>query len=117
MKLVTQEMVNNIILNSEIVCQTRLGKITVVTVVLPNGFTITETSASASIENYDYQYGIKVCMKKIEEKIWELETYKMMAQEYDRKIDELSQTEAPISSESVPEVVPEIVEEGEILND
>lgn len=113
MKLVTQEMVNNIILNSEIVCQTRLGKITVVTVVLPNGFTITETSASASTENYDYQYGIKVCIKKIEEEIWKLETYKMMAQEHERKINELSQVEEPSS----PELVPEVVEEGEILND
>ncbi len=88
MNLVTKEMVNNIILNSEIVCQTRLGKITVVTLVLPNGFTITESSASVSTENYDYHYGIQVCMKKIEDMIWKLETYKMMAQEHERKIEE-----------------------------
>lgn len=103
MNLVTKEMVNNIILNSEIVCQTRLGKITVVTLVLPNGFTITESSASVSAENYDYQYGIQVCMKKIEDMIWKLEAYRMMAQEYERRMSENVQaaeiTEAPEASE------------------
>lgn len=106
---VTQEMVNNIISNSEIVCQTRLGKITVVTLVLPNGFTITESSASVSTENYDYQYGIKVCMKKIEDEIWKLEAYRLMAQEYERRMNE---TQAPEVAE-VPEVESEVVQEGE----
>lgn len=85
---ISQEVVNNIILGSEIVCQTRLGRITVVTLVLPNGFTITETSASISTENYDYQYGIKVCMKKIEDEIWKLEAYRLMTQEHERRINE-----------------------------
>lgn len=111
MNLVTQEMVNNIILNSEIVCQTRLGRITVVTLVLPNGFTITETSASVSTENYDYQYGIKVCMKKIEDEIWKLEAYRLMAQEHERRMSEVAQ--APEVAVA-PEVVPEVVEEGEV---
>lgn len=103
MNLVTKEMVNEIILNSEIVCQTRLGKITVVTLVLPNGFTITESSASVSTENYDYQYGIQNCIKKIEDKIWQLEAYRLMAQEYERKMQEAT------------EVVP--VVEGDNSND
>ena len=107
---VTQEMVNNIILNSEKVCQTRLGKITVVTLVLPNGFTITESSASVSTENYDYQYGIKVCMKKIEDEIWKLEAYRLMAQEYERKMSEA--TQAPEVAVA-PEVETEVVQEGE----
>lgn len=107
---VTQEMVNNIILNSEIVCQTRLGKITVVTLVLPNGFTITESSASVGTENYDYQYGIKVCMKKIEDEIWKLEAYRLMTQEYERRMNEA--TQAPEATEA-PEVESEVVQEGE----
>lgn len=85
MQTVTKEMVNDIILNSEIVCQTRLGRITVVTLVLPNGFTITESSASVSTENYDYQYGIQMCMKKIENEIWKLEAYRLMSEELQRK--------------------------------
>lgn len=110
MNLVTQEIVNDLILNSEIVCQTRLGKITVVTLVLPNGFTITESSASVSTENYDYQYGIKVCMKKIEDEIWKLEAYRLMAQEYERRMNEA--TQAPEATEA-PEVESEVVQEGE----
>lgn len=106
---VTQEMVNNIILNSEMVCQTRLGKITVVTLVLPNGFTITESSASVSTENYDYQYGIEVCMKKIEDEIWKLEAYKLMAQEYERRMYETQASEVA----EVSEVEAELVQEGE----
>lgn len=106
---VTQEMVNNIILNSEMVCQTRLGKIAVVTLVLPNGFTITESSASVSTENFDYQYGIKVCMKKIEDKIWMLEAYRLMAQEYERR---MNKTQAPEVAEML-EVKAELTQEGE----
>lgn len=110
MNLVTQEIVNDLILNSEIVCQTRLGKITVVTLVLPNGFTITESSASVSTENYDYQYGIKVCMKKIEDEIWKLEAYRLMAQEYERRMNEA--TQAPEVTEA-PEAESEVIQEGE----
>lgn len=110
MNLVTQEIVNDLILNSEIVCQTRLGKITVVTLVLPNGFTITESSASVNRENYDYQYGIKVCMKKIEDEIWKLEAYRLMTQEYERRMNEA--TQAPEVTEA-PEVESEVVQEGE----
>lgn len=110
MNLVTQEIVNDLILNSEIVCQTRLGRITVVTLVMPNGFTITQTSASVSPENYDYHYGIKVCMKKIEDEIWKLEAYRLMTQEHERKINETMQT-------SEPTMVPEVAEEGEVTYD
>ena len=98
MNLVTKDMVKNIILNSEIVCQTRLGRITVVTLVLPNGFTITESSASVSEENYDYNYGIQVCMSRIEDMIWKLETYKMMTQEHERKMQEV--TSIPMEEDS-----------------
>lgn len=99
-------MVNNTILNSEMVCQTRLGRITVVTLVLPNGFTITESSASVSTENYDYEYGIRTCMKKIEDEIWKLEAYRLMAQEHERRMNE---TPAP----EVTEIEAEFVQEGE----
>lgn len=98
MNFVTKEMVNNIILNSEIVCQTRLGKITVVTLVLPNGFTITESSASVSVENYDYQYGIKICMDKIEDLIWKLEAYRLMSQEHERRLQQTIDVESEVEN-------------------
>lgn len=88
MDLVTKEMVNNIIINSEIVCQTQLGRITIVTLVAPSGFTITESSASSTVDNYDYQYGIGVCMKKIEDEIFKLEAYRLLAENYQRKMIE-----------------------------
>lgn len=82
MKNVTEEMVQSILLESEIVCQTRLGKITVVTLIMPNGWTITESSASVSENNYDYSYGITKCLEKIKEKIWMLEAYRLKHEEY-----------------------------------
>ena len=45
-------------------------KITVVTVTLANGFTITETSSCVDPENYDIDLGILSCMERIESKVW-----------------------------------------------
>ena len=45
-------------------------KCTVVRAVLRNGFEIVESSACVSPENYDEELGAKICMKKIEDKVW-----------------------------------------------
>lgn len=42
---------------------------------LPNGFVITESSASVSPDNYSQDIGVEICKRKIKEKIFELEAY------------------------------------------
>lgn len=46
--------------------------VTVTTVTLANGFTITESSTCVDPENYDVEIGIDCCMKRIRTKIWYL---------------------------------------------
>jgi len=72
---VTEEMIEDLLANSEINIETVFDKCTVVYVKLPNGFIITESSACVSPERYSENIGYKICLKKIKDKIWELEGY------------------------------------------
>lgn len=86
MRFVNEKMVKELISNSEITCQTILERITVVTIVLPNGWTITKTSASVSTENYDHDYGVQVCMGQIEDEIWKLEAYRLVCEDLSEQV-------------------------------
>ena len=79
---VTQEVVKAIMANSTFDVETMFHKCTVVACKLPNGFVIVETSACVSPENYDEKIGVEICMKKIENKIWELEGYRLQSEIY-----------------------------------
>lgn len=105
--MVTKEMIRSLILESEVLSQTRLGRITVVTVILPSGFTITETSASVSVENYDYSYGIQNCLSKIENRLWELEAYRLMANAKEAQVSQES-----VQNENVEQMEGEVVYEN-----
>lgn len=72
---VTPEQVNDILENSKILVQTVLEKTTIVVAVLPNGFTIVESSSCVDPANYDEEMGKEICLKRIENKVWELEGY------------------------------------------
>lgn len=76
-KSLTQKDINDIIKETEIVTMTMFGKTTIVVAKLPNGFVIVESSSCVSTENYDMEMGKKICMERIENKIWELEGYKL----------------------------------------
>jgi len=72
---VTKEQVQNIIAVSK-VDSVKLGeKSTVVSVTLPNGFVIIESSSCVDPANYDHELGMKICMERVENKVWELEGY------------------------------------------
>ena len=45
---------------------------TVVRCVLRNGFEIVESSSCGDPKNYSEEYGAKICMERIKNKIWEL---------------------------------------------
>ena len=79
---ITQEHIDNILVNSEIIINTVFDKCTVVSCRLPNGFVVVESAACVSPDNYNEDIGIDICMKKIEDKIWELEGYKLQDELY-----------------------------------
>lgn len=65
---ISQSMVDDFIVAREVI--TMGDKCTVVRAILRNGFEIVESSACVSAENYDEKLGAKICMEKIEDKVW-----------------------------------------------
>jgi hypothetical protein len=76
---VTQAQINEILSNSQIEVQTLFDKTTVVTAKLPNGFIIVESSSCVDPANYCETLGKDICLKRIENKVWELEGYKLQS--------------------------------------
>ena len=65
---ISQKMVDDFIVAKEVL--TLGDKVTGVRATLRNGFELVESSACVSPENYDEKLGAKICMEKIEEKVW-----------------------------------------------
>ena len=80
---ITQEYIDSIMEHSDIEVSTVFDKCTIVSCRLPNGFVIIESSACVSPENYDEAMGFDICMKKIEDKVWELEGYRLQTEVYE----------------------------------
>ncbi len=72
---VTQEQINNLIAESDIKVSTVFDKVTVVSLKLPSGFVITESSGCVDPANYDESLGRELCLQRIENRLWELEGY------------------------------------------
>ncbi|MGE2643590.1 Gp49 family protein, partial [Escherichia coli] len=72
---VTPEQIAEIMAKAKIHVKTEFGKCTVVTVQLENGFTMTESSGCVDPANYDVHLGMEICLKRIQQKEWELEGY------------------------------------------
>ena len=75
--VVSLDMVKAIIKNSHITAQTVFDKCTIVACKLPNGFVIVESSSCVNPEDYNVEIGVESCMKRIEDKVFELEAYKL----------------------------------------
>ena len=67
---ISQEMVQEFVANTQV--RTFGNKTTCVQVILKNGFVITESSSCVDPANYSEAMGSKICIAKINEKIWEL---------------------------------------------
>lgn len=80
---VTNEMIEHIMNDSKITVQTVFDKCTIVSCQLPNGFVIVESSACVDPNNYDEKMGTEICMKKITDKVWELEGYRLQQMMYE----------------------------------
>lgn len=74
---ITEEYIADIMKNSEFEIYTVFNKCTLVSCRLPNGFVIVESSACVNPEDYDVKLGEEICMKKIKDKVWELEAYRL----------------------------------------
>lgn len=80
MNKITQQHIDELLAKAEVAVSTEFGKTTIVTVKLPNGFTITEVSSCVDPANYDPEIGKKYALKRIEQKLWELEGYRLQCE-------------------------------------
>ena len=69
---VTEEQVNSVLANAEIRDEKWWGNMTIVSVRLSNGWTITETSACVDPDEYDHELGKQICLRKVKDKVWML---------------------------------------------
>lgn len=74
--------------NSDITVDTKFDKCTVVTAKLPNGFVISEFATCVDPLNYDKAIAYDICIEKIKEKVWELESYRLQCDIYESMSDE-----------------------------
>lgn len=72
---VTPDRLEEVLGNAKVETMKVGEKTTLLHVTLPNGYTITETSSCVDPANYDHDLGCQICMKRVEEKVWELEGY------------------------------------------
>lgn len=77
---VTKEDIDNILARTFIKTEKYGDKTTIVKATLPNGFVIIADSSCVDPNNFDMSIGEQECMKKIEDKIWELEGYRLQCE-------------------------------------
>jgi len=65
--------------------------LTVVCLILRNGFTVTGESAAASADNFDEVIGRKIAREKARNKIWMLEGYLLRDRLYQRELTDAEQ--------------------------
>lgn len=80
---VTKQQIDELLKKSEFRIETVYNKVTMVSCKLPNGFVINEASGAVDPANYDEKIGEKICMERIENKLWELEGYALAKLLYD----------------------------------
>lgn len=64
--------------------KTVFDKCTIVALQLTNGYVLVENSSALVKENYDKQYGIRECLKKLIRRVYELEAY--LASDYNADV-------------------------------
>lgn len=77
---ITQEHIDDIMSKTKCNVMTMFDKCTVVAAQLPNGFIIVESSACVDKDNYDEDLGTQICIKRIVDKVWELEGYRLQCE-------------------------------------
>ena len=80
---ITQSDIDILIGRSQVITTTVFNKCTIVSLQLPNGFVITESSSCVDPVNYDEKLGKQICMERIKNKVWELEGYRLQCALYE----------------------------------
>lgn len=83
MEMVSQHHIDTLMARSKMEVTTVFDKCTVVSLRLPNGFVLVESSACVEPEYYSHETGISICLEKLERKIWELEGYLCQQRKYE----------------------------------
>lgn len=79
---VSWEHIDDIINESDIAFDVVFDKCIIGTCKLPNGFVIVESHTWAREDDFDEDIGIEICLGKFEDKIKELETYRIQEEAY-----------------------------------
>lgn len=118
LKGVSYEKIEKLMAEANISVTTFFGKTTVVAAQFPNGFVITEFSSCVDPRAYDEEDGKQICLKRIKDRLWEMEGYFLQEQEYLWNQAKNS-TNAIIPMESKNEITDEMVESAdeEILSE
>lgn len=77
--MITKEDIDKILSETIIKVEKYGDKTTVLMATLPNGFVIVENSSCVDPINFDMSVGEQLCMEKLENKIWELEGYRLQS--------------------------------------
>lgn len=80
---VTQEDIETLLQEAEILTQTIGGKTTIVCVTLKNGFVLTESSSCVDPANYDEAIGAEIALGHIADRLWMLEGYRLQQAVYE----------------------------------
>ena len=80
--VITFEYIEAIMEHSEIEVHSVCDKCTVVSCKLPNGFVVVESYTFPCDQDYDEAIGTNICLDKIEDKLYELETYRLHEEIY-----------------------------------
>ena len=75
MNKITKEHILNLMEQSKYQIYKAGEKTTIVCCMLPNKFEIIVSSGCVDAKNYDHDMGVRVCTRKLEGKLWELEVY------------------------------------------
>ena len=79
---VPKDVIDDLIARSEITVKTLFNKTTVVAMKLPNGFVLVESSSCVDPRGYDEAVGVQICKQRLENRLWELEGYRLQERLY-----------------------------------
>lgn len=77
---ITQAEIDDLISKSQINVRTVFAKCTIVSVQLPNGFVLVESSSCVDPLNYSEAMGMSICIERIKNRLWELEGYRLQCE-------------------------------------
>lgn len=95
---ITKEDIDLILSKTIIKLEIYGDKTVVLMATLPNGFVIVESSSCIDPKNFDTTIGEQICMQKLENKIWELEGYKLQSKISEEQTYNIGSTVKIVSS-------------------